>query len=770
MNKEDFSTSPALDRVLELLRTGNLDALEAAWVDLIDEPPEAPEVYERVARAYARAKRPPEAALDLCLVGLEALASRESFEPMLGIVSVLARRWPRSAELTQFTLAALRGYHASVDDLEAILASAGFLDGEGPLDEKLRRAQELLRMRPGEVYSHASWGEAIVRRLDLLTDKVWLDFPGQPAKEMTIEGVRKYLTYLEPSHFIARRARQPEMLRTLAQNDPVGLIRLVLESQGGKLRQADLKALLMPVVIAGEEWTGWWTRARRLLRQEPLIDLDEAGGARAEIALRTTPRSVVETAAAEFLAEGVSSAQQAQALRSLASSLSPEGPPPRDLLDRMAARLRSQWEVAREDAAQRLEIALLAEDFRRLLPAGTPDLGSIESAEEAARAVTDYRLLNAIEDGDRAIRGLKLLLRRDGEAGLHRIAEALAEAPLKLAQAMWKELEGGGRREIAAQALEKLLAEPLAHPETYLWAIKSLLEGNWSGLGVEFGVGVIVGDLLRRLEDWRRAMAREAEAEANAVAQRLSSRARALLAARGFNPICRAAEAMTLEQAQRLRRTIQQHPALEAAFKADCDRQLRLTRRDLEEPAAAAAVPQAEELLCTARARWEKSRELQELNAVKIPANSRAIEEARKEGDLRENAGYHAAKEEQKILLQRALQLQEALGSARLIDRSMVNPESVSFGVRCEALNRTTGQVETYTFLGRWEADAERNILSLQAPVARQFLGRRPGEEFELTRPDGSRAVYRIVALANALESGQWDVPNPGGGSPGAAA
>ena len=59
--------------------------------------------------------------------------------------------------------------------------------------------------------------------------------------------------------------------------------------------------------------------------------------------------------------------------------------------------------------------------------------------------------------------------------------------------------------------------------------------------------------------------------------------------------------------------------------------------------------------------------------------------------------------------------------------------------------------------LGRWEADAERQILSLQAPLAQQFMGHKPGDEILIEHPGGGSTPYQILEITNALESGDWN-------------
>jgi transcription elongation GreA/GreB family factor len=212
------------------------------------------------------------------------------------------------------------------------------------------------------------------------------------------------------------------------------------------------------------------------------------------------------------------------------------------------------------------------------------------------------------------------------------------------------------------------------------------------------------------------------------------------------------------------------HPAFNESMKAEADRQLSMTRRDADvvavQQAAAAASARTTDIpltvpqelrpdndyhWTTTAGRMTKFAELEELRTVKIPHNQAEIEKARAEGDLRENAGYTYAKEMQKVLMAQMAKMQRDVATARDYDLERINLGSVGFGVRFRAQNLDEAAEETYTVLGKFEADADNNIVSYHAPFTQQFLGRKAGEEFLVKRVDGREVRYKVVAIENAL-------------------
>ncbi|MCL5270376.1 MAG: hypothetical protein M1457_07480, partial [bacterium] len=381
-------------------------------------------------------------------------------------------------------------------------------------------------------------GEGIVRSLDAAAGKVFIDFPGQPERPMTSEGVRKYLKYIEPAHFLARRAKSPESLYKMGETDPVELVKLVLTGQEGReIRQADLKTLLLGGVIPADEWNGWWARTREGLKLDPYIDFDAGGGARALIGLREEPRTFEQEIEEGFFAEDATPSLRAELIRQVARRPK-ESPLPLALVRRMDAALAEQWELAAGDnPVVRLEIAYMRED----LAAAAPEAG-IDRTDDAPllTALTDYDALFAIDNVDYGIRALNKLLARDGEEGRRRAAQLLPRAPVKLAQAIWRALveEAGdgreARHEQAVAALRALFANPLANVETFAWAVRATLGGAWVHLAEDFPAAALVPDLLDDMETWQK-IAADGPKEESAAARALLSRMRTLLAADRFD-------------------------------------------------------------------------------------------------------------------------------------------------------------------------------------------------------------------------------------------
>ena len=145
----------------------------------------------------------------------------------------------------------------------------------------------------------------------------------------------------------------------------------------------------------------------------------------------------------------------------------------------------------------------------------------------------------------------------------------------------------------------------------------------------------------------------------------------------------------------------------------------------------------------------EKRRaEHEELVKKKIPENSKEIALARSYGDLKENFEFKASKQMQAVLMRRKAELEQALDNAR--GTAFENPDiaRVSIGTIVTLRDSDSGTEETYTILGAWDGDPERNIISYQTAIGQALLGHKPGEVVTLNTEhgDGHFAIISIEA------------------------
>ena len=137
--------------------------------------------------------------------------------------------------------------------------------------------------------------------------------------------------------------------------------------------------------------------------------------------------------------------------------------------------------------------------------------------------------------------------------------------------------------------------------------------------------------------------------------------------------------------------------------------------------------------------------ELHELKSVKRPAIIQAIATAREHGDLKENAEYHAAREQQGFCEGRIQDIEAKLSNAQIIDISKLpNTGKVIFGSTVTILNLDSDEEVTYRIVGDDEADIKNNLISVNSPIARGLIGKMTGDQVSIHTP-GGKVDYEIL-------------------------
>jgi transcription elongation factor GreA len=139
--------------------------------------------------------------------------------------------------------------------------------------------------------------------------------------------------------------------------------------------------------------------------------------------------------------------------------------------------------------------------------------------------------------------------------------------------------------------------------------------------------------------------------------------------------------------------------------------------------------------------------ELTRLKNTERPRISQAIGEARAHGDLKENAEYHAAKEQQGMVEARIRDLEFKLSHSEIIDVRSINAGGrVVFGATVELYDQTSDSQLRYQIVGEEEADLRAGRISIAAPIARALIGKVEGDEVRVLAPGGDR-VYEILQV-----------------------
>src|SRR6516165_4269858 len=156
-----------------------------------------------------------------------------------------------------------------------------------------KAAEQLTALKPGAFCFHKSWGFGRVAEWNLLLNQIVIDFTGKKGHGMQLQYAAENLSMIPPGHFLARKATDLAGTKKLAKDDPVAVVRSILDSREGSATAQEISEWMLPDLFTDVEWKKWWETARKQMK---------ASGAFSIPAKKTEPIQV--------RAEGVSQADE----------------------------------------------------------------------------------------------------------------------------------------------------------------------------------------------------------------------------------------------------------------------------------------------------------------------------------------------------------------------------------------------------------------------------------------------------------------------------
>jgi len=498
------------------------------------------------------------------------------------------------------------------------------------------------------------------------------------------------LEVLPPGHVLRRKREEPEALAALAGSDPPELLRIVLESFGRPLTAGEVRDAVSGVVPEAR-WTAWWGAARK----HPQV-VAHGAGARQTYTWLASEGHAVEAVEKRF---GRLPPREKIALYKRESSREPE------LARRMAAELtRLAREAARKDPGLAFEVGLALE-------------GAADGAEEAPRpedlvrdAAEPKALLAGIEDRSARERALALAREHRDDWVAVWSAHLGRETEPRLLDLLADALAAEAPQDFYRYT-DAVAAQPAKAPAVFTWIAERAASDS---------------DLRRR------SPLRLLEQILGALVDRRFApfKVRLVRLAESGGTVPKLLDLLEARHAPRAEEAIHKAAGLEAYQRDALTNAIHLrfpVLRGEEEDASRV-------IYSTPEAIEARRRELRDLVRQELPANRKAIEEARALGDLRENFEYKAARQRHEYLSSRQAQLERELGLARPIDAAKVDPSQVRIGTRVELApvgGQGGGRSRTITILGPWDSKPEEDVLAYESDLAKALLGKSLGERVE---------------------------------------
>jgi transcription elongation GreA/GreB family factor len=600
------------------------------------------------------------------------------------------------------------------------LAAAGKIEG--------RHVESLTQLVEGGCCIHRSWGFGKIKTVDTVFARFTIDFPGKAGHTMDLGFAAENLKPIPKDHILARKANDLESVRHLAAHH-LDLIKLVLNSYGGKATADQIQSVLVPDVIR-DDWKKWWETTKREMKKDGHFI----------VPLKKTEPVVVQTQETSLQDRSLADFHAAKGLKARVAVVAELIKVVSDLPDKQTAASGIIPELnvdivsyQRNQPAVALE-AIFARDELREAAGLQPVAGEVTAAQIWAQDNVKFGSLLELIPAAKHHRALESFKQANPERWQEILRGSLNFVSAKLCKEFANLLIHEGKWDLLKETLARLIRQHTASSELLLWLGRERSDAFADIFGPEVFRAMLTAMERDQFNERRSNRLRDFILEDHELIGELTASA-------------------DIEAVKDLTRALQLSPVFD-----DMDKRSLLARLVKKHPAVQSLVSgeqskQDSVILVSWESLERRRAEYQELVQKKIPANSKEIAIARSYGDLRENHEYKAAKEMQKILMRRKEELEAQMMRARGTDFSNAKTDAVSIGTIVQATDLGTNLRESFTILGAWDSEPEKGIISYLSPVGAALLNHKISDEveFELHGTKRRHRIEHIEACAPAV-------------------
>jgi transcription elongation GreA/GreB family factor len=604
------------------------------------------------------------------------------------------------------------------------LAAAGKIEG--------RHVEPLTKLAEGGCCIHRSWGFGKIRAVDTVFARFTIDFAGKPGHTMDLAFASEMLKPIPKDHILARKTHDLEAVRQLAAHH-LDLIKVVLNSFGGRATADQIQQVLVPDVIR-DDWRKWWETAKREMKKDghfivPAKKTEPVVFQAQETSLQN--RALADFRAAKGLKARILVVTE---VLKVVSDLTDKAAAANEIIAALNADIVSHQ---RTQPAVALEAVFTRDELREA--AGlTPAPGEITDAQIWLQEGVKFGPVLELVPAAKHHRALESFKAANPDRWEEVVRGALNSVSAKLCRELASLLIAGGKLDSLKEAMARLISQHTASSEFLLWLGRERNDSFADILGPEVFRAMITAMERDQFNEKRSNRLREfilddqellGELTASADIEVIKDLTRALQLSTVFDD---------MDKRSLLARLVKAHPVIQSLITGEQTKQ--------------------ESSLLVSWDSLERRRiEYQDLVQKKIPANSKEIAIARSYGDLRENHEFKAAKEMQKVLMRQKQELEAQLMRARGTDFSSTTTGAVAIGSVVLATDLGTNQPETFTILGAWDSDPDKGVISYLSPVGAALLNHKVGDEIEFEF-HGAKHRHRIEKIE------AWKAP--AGGEP----
>ena len=570
---------------------------------------------------------------------------------------------------------------------------------------------------------HKSWGFGRIKAVDGVAGRLVIDFVAKSGHTMDLQFSAESLRAIPKDHILARKHSDLKGLQQMAALHHLDMVKLVLQSLGGRATADQIQAVLVPDVIQSD-WKKWWEAARKELKKdghfqvplkktEPIIFQAEEQSLHLRLAseFKAAKGLKARVAVASEILKSIGDLQDRKVVEDAITTLNAD----------VASHVNTMQSLALEGIFTRDELRVAAG-----IPPITDEIGAMAVWSQNPRLRELFDGIPAVKHR-RTLESFKAAV-PDWDAHLVLL---LNNVPAKLAGECAKLLLQEDRGQLLKETLARLISQHGASTELLLWFSKERSD---------FFADLLTPEVFRAMLT---AMERDQFNE------RKTNRLRDhVLEDQQLIPDL--IESADIDVIRDMTRALQLSPSFD-----DMDKRSLLARIVKLYPVIQSMITgeqsrQDNTFLVSWSSLERRKAEYEDLVQKQIPANVKDIALARSYGDLRENHDYKSAKEAQKVLNRRKGELELQLSRARGTDFSNPRFDVVGPATRVTLTDLDTNRAETFTLVGAWDGDPDKSLLSYLTPLAQALVSKPAGTTVDFTN-EGTTRRLRIDSIEAAV-------------------
>lgn len=658
----------------------------------------------------------------------EHFKARENWDVSIDILKRILDYEPKNAWARTEITECFRHKFADHSHLDEYIKISNLNQNFRNVHDAINDFEKHIAFDVGNFVSHKAWG--IGRIKSLKGDEIIIDFVRKRDHKMSLKMAVNALNSLDKNHIAVLKVRKKkESLYKKVKEDIPWALKTVIKSFDNAASMKQIKAELVPSVLSDKEWPSWSSGARKVLKDDPIFgNLPE----RIDLYMvRDTPISIEEKTFNKFKAEKTFF-NKVKALDDFLEVCDPDSDFFAEVFNYFSNNLKAVSTYDETAVSSFYALRKIIDRFPFM-------------ATEVPGGMTD--ILHKVEEMEAVFNRIESpWIRQEVLQDLKKLPDwpdlFIRLFPQNMSYYIIRELTQDGYPEKLQELYSNIVDRYKEYREAFIWLAKNEATPSWCQ---EYGFTYekILICMIHLLDITYREINNKRDVSAN---RKMNKQIHAYLfkEERVKNYIAAADH----DSITRLYSLIQDVKDLDPGLKIEIKHFIVEKYPDFKFHGEKETKVVSRGLLVSEASFKKKQAELQHIQDVEIPANSKEIGAAIELGDLSENAEYKAGKEKQELLQIQVGRIKDDLDKAQIFKADQIDASKVSFGTVVELKNNLTGEDETYTVMGPWESDPNSRIISYLSPFGNELFNHQSGEnlKFEINERQYDYTIKSISA------------------------